>query len=128
MKAKNSVLFFILFFCFLTFIANAEGYLCSYKFGDKTHQLSLYKDSENSYILDQDYKTQEFVLGEDDQTLMLGNKFDTKRSGMGIRVIFVDKILKRFTLTVLVNPIARVDYKNGIWGDIKGQCEELKYF
>ena len=73
---------------------------------------------------DMDYATNERVIKDKDEILLLvnGGEVDGTPS---IRVIFVDKYFKRFSMTVLVSPIYRELYEDGIWGDVVGECETL---
>jgi|APSaa5957512535_1039671.scaffolds.fasta_scaffold364747_1 hypothetical protein len=118
----------IIIFLLGTLSVNSQDYDCSYTFRDELFFFSLTKKDQDTYLFNQDYDSKEFILGDDSKTLMLGNQFHSKDDGMGIRVIFIDKILNKFSITVLINPIARVDYKNGIWGDMEGSCNKSNTF
>ena len=73
---------------------------------------------------DMDYATSESVMKDEADILLLTNVGELD-GAPSIRVIFVDKFFKSFSMTVLVPDSLRERYNDGIFGDVVGKCETL---
>ena len=104
-----------------------DHYQCEYPHKGKKFIFQLVQTGEKDYLMgggDMDYATSERVIKDKDEILLLANGGEVD-GAPSIRVIFVDKYFKRFSMTVLVSPIYRELYEGGIWGDVVGECETL---
>lgn len=125
-------------FIFLIFLINlpviskdwdreGDHYQCEYPHQGKIFIFQLVQTGEKDYLMgggDMDYATSEKVIKDKDQILLLANASEVDGTP-SIRVIFVDKYFKTFSMTVLVSPTYRELYEGGVWGDVVGKCETL---
>ena len=107
----------------ITSYAHSQDYNCTYTFDGELFSLKLIKKNEYTYIFKQTiFETDEYILGENNEILMLGNPLYIEGKKNAFRVIFVDKVNKLFSITTLIEPNMREKYQIGVWGDATGVC------
>mgnify|MGYP006251106233 FL=1 len=103
-------------------------YGCDYIHGEETFYFKLIQTDKDKYLMggaDMDFSTIEKVLKDTDTTLIIGNGGLILDKGKAARIIFIDKKLLIFSMTVLTEPKLRSQWKNGIWADKTGKCNVL---
>lgn len=127
-----------LIFIFLFFLINlpaiskdwdreGDHYQCEYPHKGKKFIFQLVQTGEKDYLMgggDMDYATSESVMKDEADILLLTNVGELD-GAPSIRVIFVDKFFKSFSMTVLVPDSLRERYNDGIFGNVVGKCETL---
>ena len=122
LNMKNSFLSLFFLSLFSTSIF-ANEYNCSYFFDDEEFNLTLTKNSEYSYLLDMDYETEEYILGESDKLLIVGNPMLVDYETSVFRTIILDKYEKMITITSIIEPNQSDLYPSGVWGHVQGYCK-----
>jgi hypothetical protein len=115
--------FLIIFFIFFLFESKAQNYKCEYKFNDDVFELTLNKATEYSYEFTMNFTSEEFILFENEDYLILGNPLAVSDKEIVYRNIFLDKKNKLISLTSVIEPKYYSSYPRGVWGDALGRCE-----
>ena len=113
----------MLFFLFFSIPVVANEYYCSYQFNDEEFPLTFKKKTDYSYTFEMNYETEEYILGETSDLLIVGAPQLVEDDKVVFRVIFLDKINKLLSITSVIEPNFNKDYIRGIWGDVIGKCE-----
>ncbi len=122
LNMKNSFLSLFFLSLFSTSIF-ANEYNCSYFFDDEEFNLTLTKNSEYSYLFNMDYESEEYILGESDKLLIVGNPMLVDDETSVFRTIILDKVEKMITITSIIEPNQSELYPGGVWGYAKGYCD-----
>ena len=69
------------------------------------------------------YETEEFILGESDNLLIVGNPMIVENDTSVFRTIILDKVEKIITIASIIEPSQSELYPGGVWGYAKGNCE-----
>ena len=117
---KTLLTLFVLLFSSSVF---ANEYYCSYQFNDEEFPLTLKKRTDYSYTFEMNFETEEYILGETNDLLIVGAPQLVEDDKVVFRVIFLDKLNKTISITSVIEPSFSQDYLRGIWGDVKGTCD-----
>lgn len=115
--------FLIIFFIFFLIESKAQNYKCEYKFLDDVFEFNLNKATEYSYEFTMNSTTEEFILFENEDYLILGNPKTVRNNRLVYRNIFLDKKNKLISLTSVIEPQYNNFYPNNVWGDASGRCD-----
>ena len=117
---KTLLTLFVLLFSSSVF---ANEYYCSYQFNDEEFPLTLKKRTDYSYTFEMNFETEEYILGETNDLLIVGAPQLVEDDKVVFRVIFLDKLNKTISITSVIEPSFSQDYLRGIWGDVQGTCD-----
>tara|TARA_B100001123_G_C14521887_1_gene714567 strand:+ start:237 stop:500 length:264 start_codon:yes stop_codon:yes gene_type:complete len=84
----------------------------------------LIKKNLHSYIFKQNYDSEEYILEESNEVLLLGNPRYVKGEKKAYRIVWLDKVSNLFTITTLIEPRMSGEYSGGVWGYAVGSCKK----
>lgn len=102
-----------------------DTYSCEYEFNNEIFRFVL-KRVENSFLNVQGYESEESILWEEEDILILGSPIQDKLENNQLiyRTITLDKESGKFNTVAVAEPNMK-EYEDGIWSLVNGQCEKL---